>query len=315
MSHVLPVSSVVEGHQQALFPIREVSRLTGVNPVTLRAWERRYGLIVPTRTESGHRLYSAADIETVQSIRGWIDRGVAVGKVGKILAGTRDLDGSMRGLHGVIDGAEQQAWQKQLRQAVNDFDERCLDQLYGQIFSTYPLPVVFEDVVMPVWREFTVRHDAFGQTSEWLFLDSFLRARTLQRVQLTRSAAQQRVLLAAMPEGCRELELWVAGVLMTTPQIAVSVLAPGQPLEELSLVCGKMKPDALVLFSTQVSANDVPKRLIRLGLGLECPLLVAGEMADVIQDSLAGSAIGCLGSEGLVMQRRLQQFLAGRMDT
>ena len=29
--------------QEELFPIREVSRLTGVNPVTLRAWERRYG--------------------------------------------------------------------------------------------------------------------------------------------------------------------------------------------------------------------------------------------------------------------------------
>lgn len=315
MTHVLPVSSVDEGHQEALFPIREVSRLTGVNPVTLRAWERRYGLIVPTRTESGHRLYSAADIETVRSIRSWIDRGVAVGKVGKILAGTRNLEGSLRGLHSVIDSAEQKAWQTQLRQAVNDFDERRLDQLYGQIFSTYPLPVVFEDVVMPVWREFTLRHDTFGQTSEWLFLDSFLRARTLQRVQLTRSSAQQRVLLAAMPEGCRELELWVAGLLMTTPQLTVSVLAPGQPLEELSLVCGKMKPDALVLFSNQVSVNDAPKRLIRLGLGLECPLLVAGEMADVIQGSLAGSAIGCLGSDGLLMQRRLQQFLAGRMDT
>lgn len=315
MTHVLPVSSVDEGHQDALFPIREVSRLTGVNPVTLRAWERRYGLIVPTRTESGHRLYSAADIETVRSIRSWIDRGVAVGKVGKILAGTRNLEGSLRGLHSVIDSAEQEAWQTQLRQAVNDFDERRLDQLYGQIFSTYPLPVVFEDVVMPVWREFTLRHDTFGQTSEWLFLDSFLRARTLQRVQLTRSSAQQRVLLAAMPEGCRELELWVAGLLMTTPQLTVSVLAPGQPLEELSLVCGKMKPDALVLFSNRVSVNDAPKRLIRLGLGLECPLLVAGEMADVIQGSLAGSAIGCLGSDGLLMQRRLQQFLAGRMDT
>jgi DNA-binding transcriptional MerR regulator len=315
MTHVLPVSSVDEGHQDALFPIREVSRLTGVNPVTLRAWERRYGLIVPTRTESGHRLYSAADIETVRSIRSWIDRGVAVGKVGKILAGTRNLEGSLRGLHSVIDSAEQEAWQTQLRQSVNDFDERRLDQLYGQIFSTYPLPVVFEDVVMPVWREFTLRHDTFGQTSEWLFLDSFLRARTLQRVQLTRSSAQQRVLLAAMPEGCRELELWVAGLLMTTPQLTVSVLAPGQPLEELSLVCGKMKPDALVLFSNRVSVNDAPKRLIRLGLGLECPLLVAGEMADVIQGSLAGSAIGCLGSDGLLMQRRLQQFLAGRMDT
>ena len=39
-------------------PIREVARQTGVNAVTLRAWERRYGLIVPHRTEKGHRLYT-----------------------------------------------------------------------------------------------------------------------------------------------------------------------------------------------------------------------------------------------------------------
>ena len=38
-----------------LYPIREVSRLTGVNSVTLRAWERRYGLIRPQRTPKGHR--------------------------------------------------------------------------------------------------------------------------------------------------------------------------------------------------------------------------------------------------------------------
>ena len=39
-------------------PIREVARQTGVNAVTLRAWERRYGLIVPQRTPKGHRLFS-----------------------------------------------------------------------------------------------------------------------------------------------------------------------------------------------------------------------------------------------------------------
>ena len=48
-------------------------------------------LIQPTRTESGHRLYSMADIEKVRSILGWIDRGVAVSKVGKILAKTEPL--------------------------------------------------------------------------------------------------------------------------------------------------------------------------------------------------------------------------------
>ena len=69
-----------------LFPIREVARLTGINPITLRAWERRYGLIQPVRTESGHRLYTQKDIETVHRILDWIERGVAVSKVGKILS-------------------------------------------------------------------------------------------------------------------------------------------------------------------------------------------------------------------------------------
>src|SRR5471032_1496457 len=97
-NHMRVLTDVVPGllpglplGREELFPIREVARLTGVNPVTLRAWERRYGLIQPTRTESGHRLYSMADIEKVRSILGWIDRGVAVSKVGKILAKTEPL--------------------------------------------------------------------------------------------------------------------------------------------------------------------------------------------------------------------------------
>ena len=59
--------SIVPG---SMLPIRTVADLTGINPVTLRAWERRYGLIQPTRTESGHRLYSMRDVEAVREILG-----------------------------------------------------------------------------------------------------------------------------------------------------------------------------------------------------------------------------------------------------
>ncbi|MFJ3486454.1 MerR family transcriptional regulator [Pseudomonas sp. NPDC090202] len=313
MSSLLHDPQVGDGpHPEELFPIREVARLTGVNPVTLRAWERRYGLIVPTRTDSGHRLYSQADIDTVRSIMGWIARGVAVSKVGRILASARQQP---QAVAGVSDATECAGWQQRLRQAVNDFDEQRLDQLYGQVFSMYPLPVVFEDVLMPVWREFAVSHDSRGQTSEWLFFDCFLRVRVMQRLQLTRISVDQRVVLAALPGGCRELELWVAGVMLAAAGVAVSVLAPGQALEELSHVCTRMQPQALVLFANQVPSSELPKRLRRLGLELSCPLLLAGETADLAQDSLAGSPIACLGGQGLVMQRRLQQFLAGSLDT
>ncbi|QBF25212.1 MerR family transcriptional regulator [Pseudomonas tructae] len=300
---------------EELFPIREVSRLTGINPVTLRAWERRYGLIQPTRTESGHRLYSQADIDEVRSILGWIERGVAVSKVGRILAKSQNSKEQNLPPRSDESQADFKQWQVQLRQAVRGFDEQRLEQVYGQVFSSYPQLVVFQDIFMPVWQDLRCTHDAFGQASEWLFLDSFVRGRVLQRLQLAREQQELRVVLAAIPGQCHELELLVAALLLGTSEIAISVLGLGQPLEELSLVCERMMPQALVLFSNHPPASDLPKRLARLALSLECPLLLAGEAADLAQDSLIGSQVACLGSEGRLMRRRLQQYLDGHLDS
>jgi DNA-binding transcriptional MerR regulator len=317
MSDLVGASSLVSSalKQEELFPIREVARLTGVNPVTLRAWERRYGLIQPTRTDSGHRLYSQVDIESVRSILAWIERGVAVSKVGKILAKSSAIKTASAPVYAEVSASEWGEWQAQLRRAISAFDEVRLDCLYGQIFSSYPLPVVFQEVLMPLWQELLLRQDEYGQTSEWLFLDTFLRARTLQRLQMLRAQVEERVLLAALPGHCRELELLVAGLLLSSADTAVSVLGLGQPLAELTLICEKMQPQALVLFSNQPPSDDLPKQLSRLALALDCPLAVAGDGADLAEEGLSGSPIACLGNEGRLMQRRLQQFLAGHLDT
>lgn len=289
--------------------------MTGINPVTLRAWERRYGLIQPTRTDSGHRLYSQADIEAVRSILGWIERGVAVSKVGRILARTDTSSSEPVRVESLAVRSDWSQWQAQLRRAVASFDERRLEQLYGQIFASYTLSVVFEEILMPVWRDLLMNQHQFGRTSEWLFLDAFLRARTLQRLQLAGDVGRERVLLAGLPEQCRELELWVAGLLMGSADIGIQVLASGQPIEELSLICDKVQPQALVLFSNYSPSSDLPRRLSRLALAIDCPLLLAGEASHLAQDQLIGSPIACLGSDGRSMQQLLQQFIAGRMDT
>ncbi|MCQ2999476.1 MerR family transcriptional regulator [Pseudomonas syringae] len=301
--------------QEELFPIREVSRITGINPVTLRAWERRYGLIQPTRTESGHRLYSQADIDEVRSILGWIERGVAVSKVGKILEKTNDVRLQASALDSDVLPGDWAQLQQQIKQAVGTFDEARLEQLYGRVFSTYPLTVVFEDIFLPVWRELLLHHDQFGQASEWLFLDNFLRARTSQRLQFARGSAAHKVILSAVPEQCRELELCVAGLLLGSPDLDIQVLALGQPLEELTLVCGKVEPVAVVLYSNHPPAPDFSRRLKRLSLALDCPLLLAGEGADLAREELEGSPVACIGSEGVAMQRGLQLFLKGRLDS
>lgn len=317
MSDLVAVSSLASGtlKQEELFPIREVARLTGVNPVTLRAWERRYGLIRPTRTDSGHRLYSQADIESVRSILAWIERGVAVSKVGKILAKSALGKASSAPPDEAPATGEWAEWQAQLRRAIAGFDDDRLASLYGQVFSSYPLPVVFQDILLPLWQELLVHQDAFGQASEWLFFDTFLRARALQRLQVLRCQGEPRVLLAALPGHCRELELLVTGLLLSGPDASVCALGIGQPLEELPLVCERMQPQALVLLSNLPPSDELPRVLARLALALDCPLLLVGEGADLAEERLGGSSIACLGSDGRLMQRRLQQFLGGHLDS
>jgi len=304
-------SSAIEAglQHQDLFPIREVSRLTGVNTVTLRAWERRYGLIQPTRTDSGHRLYSQADIEQVRSILGWLERGVAVSKVGGILARGQAV------AQAVVSPDSRAQWQAQIRQAVNRFDASGLDTLFDQVFAAIAQDQVFSEVFLPVWHDLGAGQGAFGQASEWLFLDQFLRGRVFSRLQLSRRRRARHVLLAPLPGLCHELELLVTGLLLGCEDIGVSLLMPGQALEELPLVCERLRPDALVLFANHAPTVELNKRLRRLAAGLECPLLLAGEVSESAQDSLAGSPVACLGAQSELMRRRLQQYLAGQLDT
>src|SRR5512134_2124913 len=65
----------------ASLPIRTISSLTGVHAVTLRAWERRYGLVRPARTPKGHRLYSHQHVERIRRVLALMDRGVPIGRV------------------------------------------------------------------------------------------------------------------------------------------------------------------------------------------------------------------------------------------
>lgn len=63
-----------------------IGDVAGINPVTLRAWQRRYGLLKPQRSEGGHRLFDEEDIQRIEEIKRWISNGIPVGKV-KAFAG------------------------------------------------------------------------------------------------------------------------------------------------------------------------------------------------------------------------------------
>ncbi|WP_312947148.1 MerR family transcriptional regulator [Superficieibacter sp.] len=69
----------------AFYSIGDVAERCGINPVTLRAWQRRYGLLKPQRSTGGHRQFDEDDILRIKEIKRWVDSGVPVGKVKALL--------------------------------------------------------------------------------------------------------------------------------------------------------------------------------------------------------------------------------------
>ncbi|MDE1328873.1 MerR family transcriptional regulator [Vibrio aestuarianus] len=127
-----------------LYAIREVADITGVKPVTLRAWQRRYHLIQPKRTEKGHRLYSEENIATIRVIQGWLAKGVSIGKVSALLEGSENLHQDLP--------SEQVELQEQetLLQALVELNKGKAESTIATVLKEYPLDIVEQQFVFPM---------------------------------------------------------------------------------------------------------------------------------------------------------------------
>lgn len=65
-------------------PIRVASQRTGLTPATLRAWERRYGVVEPERSDGGQRLYSDRDVERLTRLRQLTEAGRSISQVAEL---------------------------------------------------------------------------------------------------------------------------------------------------------------------------------------------------------------------------------------
>ena len=74
----------IEREDRARHPIRVVARRTGLAPALLRAWERRYAVVRPSRTDGGQRLYSDADVHKLTLLCQVIDEGRRIGQVAEL---------------------------------------------------------------------------------------------------------------------------------------------------------------------------------------------------------------------------------------
>jgi DNA-binding transcriptional MerR regulator len=288
---------------QGYLPIREVARNTGVNPVTLRAWERRYGLVVPLRTAKGHRLYAPEQVQRIQQVLTWLNRGVAVGQVRELLDRSEPPEAAPSG---VWNELRQAMLQSIARQA-----ERSLDEAFNRAQSLYPPPIICRRLLLPLlaeldgrWRELP-----FGARLEQAFFHAWLRSKLGARLYHDNRQRQgPPLLLASQSERPLEPGLWLCAWLAGNAGCPVQVLDQAVPASELVQAVDHIAPRALLLYSSQALGTALRHQLPRLLDACAVPLLLAGPAADIHAEELRPVHGLHLAADPLLAEQRLREL-------
>lgn len=249
-------------------PIREVSRVTGVNPVTLRAWERRYGLVVPHRTAKGHRLFDDGDVQRIQQIVTWLNRGVAVSQV-KALLDSPTL------VPAPVAENDWQPLRQQLLAAIEALNERRIDELFNQAMALYPAVTLCEQLWLPLLESLELRWQGqFGARMERTFFFSWMRSKLGARIYHNNRRLQGApLLLVNQSDLPLDPHLWLTAWLASSAGCPVEVFDWPLPAGELGLACERLNARAVLLYASK--ALDLGQ-LPRLLGNCQCAKLVAG---------------------------------------
>lgn len=282
-----------------LLPIRDVARQTGVNPVTLRAWERRYGLIRPQRTGKGHRLYSAEQIEQIHTILRWLERGVAVGQVKRLLDEPAPVD-----VAGVGHWREQQdTWLRSIGQLA----EGSLEDSFNRATALYPADTLCRQLLLPLLARLQQHwNHPSGARVEQVFFLSWLRTKLGVRVHNgNRLHAGAPLLLLNLSEQPMQPQLWLCAWLASEAGCPVRVLDSAIPAPELAFAVGRMNARAVLLYASQRLDLGYLSRLLG---DFECPRVLCGSAARIHEPELSGLATLALAEDPLFALQCLQRL-------
>tara|TARA_R110001606_G_scaffold79901_3_gene184339 strand:- start:32327 stop:33280 length:954 start_codon:yes stop_codon:yes gene_type:complete len=244
------------------FPIRELSLRTGVNSVTLRAWERRYGLLKPKRTDKGHRLYDQDDVQRVEAILRWIQQGVAVSKVRALLEKGATFDG-------VVPSNEWLEWQESLVKVARAFQEDKIEQMYQQIFSQYPAEIAIRDWLLPSFEQ-------LGKGAALAFCESVVLSCLIARVSnfKTQQKNAPKVLITGLVSQ-RSLWCFMAAAILLDKGLSCCVVPNTQHSNDWSSLVEGVQAQSVLVFCENELVNKA-EELINQMQQWQLPVAVIG---------------------------------------
>ena len=254
--------------------IGELSRRAGVSGHVLRAWERRYGLLQPVRSDGGFRLYTEADERRIRQMRDHLARGLSAAEAAQATlqddaaAGRVAAPGRLPAAAGELAGA--------LRHAFDAFDEPAAQAILDRLVSDLSVTAVMREIVLPYLAELGDRWErGDASIAQEHFASNLIRGRLAGLARGWGDGSGPRAILACPPGERHDLALMIFGVTLNRQGWRIGYLGADTPVEELTRTAAADPPDLAVLAATLRGALE-PLTAELAALARTAPLALAG---------------------------------------
>jgi methanogenic corrinoid protein MtbC1 len=262
--------------------IGELSRRLGVSDHVLRAWESRYGLLRPTRSPGGFRLYSEADVARVRRMQGHVAQGLSAAEAARvalaedeaILAGNQATPGSDAETRAAVSPAASSGspiadpgslaagpgprpasasdWPGALRGALDAFDEPGAQAVFDRLVSDLSLTTMLRAVVLPYLAELGERWvQGTASIAQEHFASHLIRGRLAGLARGWGDGHGPRAVLACPSGELHDLALMIFGIALNRRGWRIDYLGANTPVDELTRAAQARRPDLVVLAATQ----------------------------------------------------------------
>jgi MerR family transcriptional regulator, light-induced transcriptional regulator len=258
---------------ETVLRIGELSKRSGVSPELLRAWERRYGLLRPSRSSGGLRLYSLDDLERVQRMRQHLAEGLAAAEAAALVS--RPTPQTEAAGPALLPAAVQ----SDLADALESFDEPRAQALIDTLLATATTDVLLADVFLPYLHDLGERWQR-GEASvaQEHFASAVLRGRLLGLARGWGRGRGPLAVLACLPGEQHELGLIAFGLALRSRGWRIAYLGSDTPLDTVAGAARSLEPGVVVL--SAVSEERVLSAAAELrSLGAQHRLALGGSGA------------------------------------
>ncbi len=270
---------------------RAVVNRTGVPADTFRAWERRYGLPNPARTQGNHRLYSERDIAIISWLKQTTEEGVSISRAVENARRRMYRDRTSAIMPGTPPGSSRSRLddsRHNLLSAITEFDLGRANGLIEDAMALIDIEALCIDILQPVMAEIGSRWERGEATvSTEHFASAFCMRKLSALFTASRPESGDPTVLCSCVEGeHHEVGLMMTAVLLSRAGYRVTYLGANLPARDLASAVRRIRPDAVALSSTT---------------SVTCPALIDAIAA--VRGPIPLGAIPIIGFGGAVFAR------------